>query len=247
MPDPTPNLAANRYWKLSQRPAQVFMFLLPVLLLYEVLVVKFGVDAAGMAHEIRAKQYVDWFFARFGIAGKYLPALVIAIVLLSWHVVSKDRWRFAPKVYGWMWVESLGLAVPLLLFMIVISRGDMQQAQASTATNLDNWQFMSQLTFSLGAGLYEELVFRLVLIAVLHGLVVDVLKYPETAGDIVAIIGSAVLFSLYHYSDAFTFTLFLKYSFAGVYFASVYVIRGFGIVVGTHALYDVLVAILRTL
>ena len=60
----------------------------------------------------------------------------------------------------------------------------------------------------------------------------------------IAIVGSSVLFSIYHYHPGFTLSAFFLYTFAGLYFAAIYHVRGFGIVVGCHALYDVLVAVL---
>ena len=69
--------------------------------------------------------------------------------------------------------------------------------------------------------------------------------YPASAIPLV-IITSAVLFSAYHYLGAegalpFNMSVFLFRTMAGIYFAGVYVFRGFGIVVGAHAIYDLIV------
>jgi len=61
-----------------------------------------------------------------------------------------------------------------------------------------SWQ--AQVVFSVGAGIYEELFFRLVGIALLHALLVDLLKLPEHWGAIAAVMLSAVAFALYHFS-----------------------------------------------
>jgi membrane protease YdiL (CAAX protease family) len=78
-------------------------------------------------------------------------------------------------------------------------------------------------------------------------ILVDVLALPRPWGATGAVIGSAIAFAVYHFPNlgAMRFSLALFYTAAGVYFAVIYVARGFGIVVGTHAIYDVLVVTLR--
>ena len=118
-------------------------------------------------------------------------------------------------------------------------------AAVLAAAPRDGWQAM--LIFSIGAGIYEELLFRLIGIAVLHMILVDVLVFNEKLGAVAAIALSAMAFALYHFSEdnPFTWSKCLFYSGAGVYFAAVYVLRGFGIVAGTHAVYDVIVVLLQ--
>jgi membrane protease YdiL (CAAX protease family) len=96
----------------------------------------------------------------------------------------------------------------------------------------------------LGAGVYEEALFRLVLVPVLFGLL-KLLQTPQILASALAVTGSALLFSLAHHAgspaEPFTWFAFVFRWMAGVYFAWVFVIRGFGIAVGTHAAYDILV------
>ena len=60
-----------------------------------------------------------------------------------------------------------------------------------------------------------------------------------------AVTGSALLFSIAHHAgapgEAFTWYAFSFRWLAGIYFAWVFVVRGFGIAVGTHTAYDLLV------
>ena len=96
----------------------------------------------------------------------------------------------------------------------------------------------------LGAGVYEEALFRLVLVPVLFGLL-RLLQTPQVLASALAVTGSALLFSLAHHAgtpgEAFTWFAFVFRWMAGVFFAWVFVIRGFGIAVGTHTAYDILV------
>ena len=70
----------------------------------------------------------------------------------------------------------------------------------------------------------------------------DLLALPKHVGQWGAILGSALLFAAYHFGGGAEFDAarFVFYTLAGLYFAILYVARGFGIVAATHALYDVL-------
>src|SRR5262249_8158612 len=102
------------------------------------------------------------------------------------------------------------------------------------------------LTF-VGAGIYEEVLFRMGLFAGLRWLLKHV-GLPPLAPSLLAATVSAVAFAAAHHIgpqgeklDAF---VFLFRTLAGVYFAFVFQLRGFGIVVGAHVGYDVLVGAL---
>ncbi len=96
----------------------------------------------------------------------------------------------------------------------------------------------------LGAGVYEEAIFRLALIPLGYGLL-RLLMTPKVLAGTLAVTGSALLFSIAHHAglpgEPFTWYAFFFRWVAGVYFAWVFVVRGFGIAVGTHAAYDILV------
>ena len=102
----------------------------------------------------------------------------------------------------------------------------------------------SKLAISIGAGLYEELMFRMLLIAVIHTLLVDVGKASHKVGAVIAVLVSALAFAVYHPLDdgqgGISAQKLCFFFIAGLYFGAVYVMRGFGIVVGVHALYDVI-------
>jgi membrane protease YdiL (CAAX protease family) len=96
---------------------------------------------------------------------------------------------------------------------------------------------------SLGAGVFEELLFRVILVTVLMRFARVVFGAGPRASAAFAVIGSAVLFSAFHYIGPFGDTLalpsFLFRMISGLLFSIIYVLRGFGIVAWTHALYDV--------
>lgn len=258
-------LRPSPYWIRSQRPLQGMFFLLPLILLYELGTVIYATDQAnGVTRYIYARSLLSDFFELLGVTGYYLPGLIVVVLLLSWHMVRRDPWRFELRLYAMMWAESIVLALPLFVYALILFREPLTGmtqgvadglgsldflgqtvASARPASGQDGWQ--AQLVFSIGAGIYEELLFRLIGIALLHMVLVDVLALPEHFGATGAIVLSALVFALYHFSEdnPFTPSKCLFYTGAGVYFAAVYVLRGFGIVAGTHAAYDVIVVMLQ--
>jgi uncharacterized membrane protein YjjP (DUF1212 family) len=96
---------------------------------------------------------------------------------------------------------------------------------------------------SLGAGLYEELLFRVILVAAIGQLCRRVFGAgPLLAGTIAVLVG-ATLFSAFHYVGAYGDPLelgsFVFRLIAGIFFSALYLLRGFGITAWTHALYDI--------
>ena len=104
------------------------------------------------------------------------------------------------------------------------------------------------LVLSVGAGLYEELVFRLILICVVVMVGADLLKLSPGWTMAVAVLLSAVLFAAHHHppmgSEPFAMPRFLFRSVAGAYLALLFLWRGYGVAAGTHVAYNVIVVIL---
>lgn len=254
----------HSYWDRAQWPLQSLYFLLPILVLYEVGTLWYAPPGDERLPPIWAESLLDQFFNLFGVTGYYLPGVLVVVVLLCWHMTRRDPWRPEPKLYGLMWVESLVLAMPLFVFMLVLFRSTPPAEVASATGSLshlagvltpgggagsaaESWK--AGLVFSIGAGIYEELLFRLIAIALVHMILVDVLALPDAWGATGAVALSAVAFAMYHFTgdNLFAWGKFFFYVAAGVYLAAVYVLRGFGIVAATHALYDVMVETMRYL
>jgi hypothetical protein len=229
------------YWDAVKRPLQILAFLLPLIILYEVALV-FLLQSQESVRTVLAHRYLLDFFDTFRIAPRgalHLGGVAIIVVLLIWHMLERQPWRFSLGICGMMVVESLALTLPLIVLWQLIARATVAElgwaAEPPMLAGLDIW---SKIGISIGAGLYEELLFRMLLIAVVHTLFVDVGKASNNLGAAIAIFVSAAAFTAYHRLDSASEMIFLF--LAGLYFGCVYVIRGFGIVVGAHALYDVI-------
>jgi membrane protease YdiL (CAAX protease family) len=99
------------------------------------------------------------------------------------------------------------------------------------------------LMLSIGAGLYEELLFRVLLVGALAWGATKVLGLRPLPAGIAATIVGALIFSAFHYigpyGDRLNIYSFVFRAIAGMFFSGLYLLRGFGITAWTHSLYDV--------
>ena len=105
----------------------------------------------------------------------------------------------------------------------------------------------TQLMISLGAGIYEELLFRVLLVSGLAALARMLFGWEARASGAFAALGGALIFSLFHYvgplGDEFSLGSFTFRAIAGLLFSALYLLRGFGITAWSHALYDVFLSL----
>ncbi len=227
----------DSYYDRSRRPLQALLFLLPLLFAYEVGMLLYAELMGADLPPNSAWALLYKVFAVVGAGGHYLPGLLVVMVLLAWHIARRDPWELDPKLYLAMGIESVALAIPILVFALVWGSEPIQQPAAP------DYPWQAKLVFSVGAGIYEELLFRLIAIALLHLILVDLIGLKHLHGAMIAVSSSAVLFAAYHFAGPADFDLvrFVFYFAAGMYLAWLYLLRGFGVVVATHAIYDVFI------
>ncbi len=242
-----PSTSASRgvpkgYFRRSEMPLAALVFLLPLVVFYEFGTRRFTVDPVSGTHtQIIAFNLLREFFSFLGASGPYLPALAVVGILLSWHIARNDSWRIAPATIAGMALESVLLAGPLWLFGFASTR-----YLPLIGVN-DAWR--GNLVLSMGAGIYEELIFRLIAFTLLHLLLRDVLLLPKAWANLLMVVVSALLFASYHYlgSESFQLRSFVFRTVAGAYFGVIFLFRGFGVTAGSHACYDIFVTTLRLL
>ena len=240
-PAPGPSVGSD-YWSQSRRPLAALLFTGPLLVIYETGLICLGPNAMHNGAEAWLRQTLDLlgFNAYF-----LLPVLTVGI-LLGWHHVLRQPWHVPRSVLYRMAGECLVLAVGLWLSWKLLYGLLLPAAVPSAGQNIA--RFLATILSYLGAGIYEELLFRLILLNLGIGLLAWLRAGPD-ASVIGGIVLTSILFSAAHYvgrsGDAFLWSTFLFRFLAGVLFAVLFRYRGFGIAVGTHALYDVLVGLCR--
>ena len=236
---------ARQYWTSSRSHRYSLLFALPLLLLYELLEAVAPIRAQGGVVRNGADVLLTGIFS--WMLGPRGPLVFMALVIggALW-LIMRDRsgGPFRASTLGAMLGESLILS---LLFGLVIGTATVHLVgplrSLSAGTGLDGG-VLARLTLSLGAGLYEELLFRVVIVALIsNGL--RFLGLARVAAGTLATIAGALLFSAFHYigplGEPLRLESFVFRTLAGLAFSVLYLTRGFGITAWTHALYDVAV------
>ena len=244
----------DTYVDRVRKPLHCLIFIIPFLLIYQIgSAVRPGIveflhapGTRGTRVDVVAFSLLQKFFALFGAAGNYLPLLTVVVLLLAMHLAHRDKWEFDLWMYLGMLVESMAWALPVLVIGIAVSRRAVPEQMASGALLQGGGQqfdFWTECVLSVGAGVYEELLFRLIGITLLTIVFMDLMKMKAPAAIPLIIVTTAVLFAGYHHwpgGEAFSMGAFFFRTCAGIYFAGLYIFRGFGIAVGAHACYDLM-------
>src|SRR5205085_1336626 len=173
-------------------PLPSLLFLLPLIVCYELGTRLYTVDPLHHTEvRIIAFNLLRDFFHFFGATGKYLPAGAVVGILLTWHIARNDPWKTHGGTLLAMTIESLVLALPFILLSLLSSH------HLPLLTGRSDWKGL--VVLSMGAGIYEEMVFRLICFTVLNIVLLDALKLPKLLGALLIVLIPAALFSLYHY------------------------------------------------
>ncbi|EAQ77130.1 CPBP family intramembrane glutamic endopeptidase [Blastopirellula marina] len=237
--DPTP----PGYFAESARPLVSLVFVVPMLIIYEVGVFALGPQAIRNGVDVWLRELL----IVIGFGQYFLLPLLTCCCLLAWHHLKEQPWRISPGVLPLMLLESAVLG--LILLGLAHWQASLLKAEiAAESTSTLPSETIRQLIAYFGAGIYEELLFRLMLIPILWQAAIF-MGMPKPAATAIAILGSSLIFSAAHYDfftsagEAFQWYSFLFRCSAGLIFGLLFTFRGFGVAAGTHALYDVFVAL----
>src|SRR5687768_1465018 len=160
------------YLKRSEMPLASLVFLLPFIIFYEIGTRQFAFDAAHQTEQrIIAFNLMQEFFTWFGATGRYMPPAAVVVILLSVHIARNDPWTVKPGTLVGMALEGAAWGLPLLVLGTLMARWMAQYLPLMSPASAD-WRTL--LVLSFGAGIYEEMVFRLVALTILHMVFFDV-------------------------------------------------------------------------
>ncbi len=229
--------SAPRDRGILARPLDSLVFLLPLLLFFEGVSLFIAWPVAS-PQRVVAYAMVLRFLELFGHFGLWAPALVVVIILIATHASSGERWTVHWPQVGRMYVESIALAVPLLLLNLSAPLTSVKGGSSGLPAGV-----LAELALGIGAGIYEELVFRLLLVTLIFLIGVDLLGLPAKMVAVVGIVLSALVFSAHHHPplgiEPFALGRFVFRSLAGLYLAVIFWYRGYGPAAGCHAAYNV--------
>ncbi len=177
---------------------------------------------------------------------KYLMVhFVLALGFVGFIIYMRQKAMFQLRTFPPMIMESAIYALTLGTFIIFVMQkllgfdglmatGDMEASHA----------FIT----SLGAGVHEELVFRLGMMAG-GAYLLRASGLKHTWAVVLALAASSAVFSAVHhigeYGDPWSLTVFTYRTLAGALFGLIFYFRSLSHAVYTHFLYDVYVLVLR--
>ena len=277
----------DSYLDRTRRPVYAIAYLLGFLVLYELgLLIKSEIVTIDTENvrvisfawiQNMLVQYLN-FTPR---AALFITPLVVIVILLALQITSKTRWKVYFKDFIPMTIECVIWALPLIVLCLAMNRSAVtttenaslvSSLQTTACSALTNSGFLAGGTDSIqnqspdllvgiitgiGAGIYEELIFRLILICIFMLILQDLLNVSPISSIIISVAASAILFSVHHhifymdgevqFGEQFSLVKFLFRTIAGVYFAAIFAFRGFAVTAGVHAFYNIIVAFINVL
>ena len=224
------------YWKVTKNIYYSLLFIFPMLFLYEIMC---WIQFAGKSAEIRngADVFLRQFIMGFGRHSESIYCILLIIVFCGIMIINRNmlkngRLKFTFLIY--MLAESLLWSLGFLIMMGIF--------ESIILSILERNIIPEQFYLAIGAGIWEELLFRVGAIGLCLILLTKIIKYNVIYSSLIAILFAAVLFSLFHYigpfGDIFTYKSFYIRTLAGTFLGSLYLFRGLGITVYTHIFYD---------
>lgn len=214
--------------------ASSLVLIFPLLLAYEI-----GVLFAGRVNG--ADVVTRAMFSLAGSRGTYLLVHVaVAVAFLLW-IRRERRWQ----------TLTFDVAAPVILeaaiYALTLGTVGTLLVEELLGLGAGHGSLSSAIVSSLGAGVHEELVFRLGLLSGLVALAGRA-HIDRRVAVALAIAGSSLLFAAAHHAGAhgepFTLHAFAFRTVAGCAFGAVFWFRSLAHAVYAHVFYDVLVTVL---
>lgn len=236
------SMSVKSYLEKTQDPYANLILVLPLFVAYQ-----FGILLTG-----GVRNGVDFmtdllFLAAGNNLWTYLAinlAIILAFVVALFAM--RDKGSFQLEIWPWVIGESTVYALFLGTGVLAIMRNLGMGHLLATGAG-ESFGLIDKLVLSIGAGMYEELVFRLILTGGLFWLARKILDWTSWVAALFAVVASSLAFSGVHYigglADTFELGSFLFRFFAGVILAVIYYLRGFAVAVYTHAIYDIMVMV----
>ena len=230
----------SNYWRYSRSAYYSAVAALPLLVIYEILIVLSQSRYWGIRNA--ADVWIRTFLMAFDLQAQHITFVLIGISL-ALIPIAKSRARgikLKANYFALMFAECLTFSLILgVVLQSILRLGGLSSGGPGSG-------LMQNLALSVGAGLFEEIIFRVILLNLLF-LLLSTLFKKKLVAAVVSVLLASFLFSLSHYVGTMADTWQL-YSFmfrwgAGLLFTVLYFVRGFAITAYTHALYDIWVLV----
>ncbi|HJN97656.1 MAG TPA: CPBP family glutamic-type intramembrane protease [Candidatus Marinimicrobia bacterium] len=228
----------NSYWRSTRSPLYSFLFTIPLFLIYEIGIFLTSSDDMFVLRN-GADALMRQILATFGITGLYWVGVIFFIGFIITFILQRKYWeqtQIHSDYFLLMMVESVVWSVLIYFLMTNVYL---------LLMNPTGSMLVQQVTLAVGAGIYEEFLFRVLLIAGISVILGFIFQWSDKSRNWAAMVIAAGIFSSFHfigeYGDFFSFNIFMIRFLAGIALGTLYFLRGFGITAWSHAVYDLIV------
>ena len=227
-----------KYLEYTRTPIYSLFFTLPFFLIYEVGIFLTSNENLSIMRN-GADALMRQILSTFGLVGLYWMGAIFFIAIILTFLVQRKYW-YDIEIFGnyliIMVFESLFWSLLLYFFMSNVYIFLM---------NPNGEVLIQQITLAIGAGIYEEFFFRVVLILLISSILALVFNWNKKINNWLSMIIAAGIFSAFHfigdYADFFSFKIFMVRFLAGIILGTLYFFRGFGITAWSHSIYDLII------
>jgi hypothetical protein len=227
------------YFQESRSLAVGIISVLPLMFVYH-----WGIVQAGHGERNLAEMWLMGPLRVVGLEAAHLlnVAVLIGLVGVLWR--SERVKSFSLLVVGVMIME--GLLYAAIIYRAAPLLAELLHSRASRIFAI-NMRRGAPLMLALGAGVYEELIFRLLLIGGGTWALNKVFMWGRGYSLAIMILLSGVAFALAHHlgpsAEPVEFYNVVFRSICGMVLGVIFVGRGLGVAVWTHSLYNVMVMV----
>ena len=230
----------SNYWRFSRSAYYSVVSALPLLVVYEILVIMTQSRYWGIRNA--ADMWIRTFLMAFDLRAQHLTFVMIGIAFALIPVAKARSYGVKLKANFFLLMLAEAFTYSLVLGAVLQSILRLSGLAAGGPGN----GALQNFALSLGAGLFEEIIFRVLLLNLLFFLLNYIFKNKVTTA-VISVLAASFLFSLSHYigsmADSWELYSFMFRWIAGMIFTVLYFMRGFAITAYTHALYDIWVLV----
>ena len=234
----------SNYFSLSKNDFYSIIVIAPLIILYQILGF-FNNYHSNLIVKNSADVFIKYFFQYLSVEYASFIYLACFIAIAIFIIFNNKKLFISSEIklsflFG-MILESLLHSLSLLVVMSLIYK------LLPLGLFLFNNEVMEGIYLSIGAGIWEELLFRYVLIFSLLFIFSKIMYDLSMISYIIIIAFSSALFSYYHFigmpSELISFSIFIYRFIAGTILSVIFIFRGLGIAVYTHTFYDLYLVI----
>ncbi len=228
--------ALSQYLNSSKSFHYSLILTLPVLAIYEfgiLLLFKDSFFELRNTGEILLRSFFEYL-------GLNNPIIVSSILLVLFIVIMVRGYKIEKKpgihanYFIYMLLESMLWGSLVFICLQLFTQLPLQIVTMQ--------EKLLNVNLAIGAGIFEELIFRLVLIGSILIILDRGIALDRRVSVPLAILLSAIVFASFHlFMEVYSFPVFSQRVFGGILLGTLFYLRGYGISVYAHIIYNILI------